>query len=98
MPTNTAMEILHAYKIKQQQNPAADRATLFRYILWDRFRHAMITDAEIDRLVGDCTTLNQLAFAVLAREKPAMAEGVLAQSARDAITRYFSMNYPDGNR
>lgn len=98
MPSNTAMEIFSAYKAKQQQNPSADQATLFKYILWDRFRNAMITDADIEQIARQARNLNELSYAVLSREKPAMAEGVLAKSARDAIKQFFSMNFPDGNR
>lgn len=98
MPSNTAMEIFSAYKTKQQQNPSADQATLFKYILWDRFKNVMITDADIERIARESKNLNELAYAVLSREKPSMAEGVLAKSAKDAIKQFFSMNYPDGNR
>jgi len=96
MPTDTAMQILSAYKLKQKQNPVADRATLFKYILWDRFSGKMISDSELNGVAADSASLSELAYAVLVREKPAMAEGVLAQSAKDAIRRYFRMNYPDG--
>ena len=98
MPTNTAMEILNAYKTKQRQNPAADQTTLFKFILWDRFNNAMVTDAEMAEIVRDSKNLNELSFNILVREKPSMAEGVLAQSARDAIKQYYAMNFPDGNR
>ncbi|MDC0335348.1 hypothetical protein OAN24_00415 [Pseudodesulfovibrio sp.] len=96
MPTDTAMEVFNAYKRKRDQNPAADQPTLFKYILWDRFSGSMVMDSDIDAMVTVSKSLSDLAFQVLAREKPAMAEGRLEQSARDAIKRYYSMNYPDG--
>ena len=96
MPTDTAMDILNAYRLKRKQNPTADRATLFKYILWDRFAGKMIADADLAAMADSAQTLADLAFAVLAREKPALATGRLAQSARDAIRRYYVMNYPDG--
>ena len=96
MPTDTAMDILSAYRLKRKQNPAADRATLFKYILWDRFAGKMVADDDLAAMAGSARTLADLAFAVLAREKPAMATGLLAQSAREAIRRYYRINYPDG--
>ena len=96
MPTDTAMDILNAYRLKRKQNPAADRATLFKYILWDRFSGRMVADAELAAMADAAQTLADLAFAVLVREKPALATGRLAQSAREAIRRYYVMNYPDG--
>ncbi|MGL1863226.1 MAG: hypothetical protein OCC46_11945 [Pseudodesulfovibrio sp.] len=96
MPTDTAMEILSAYKLKRKQNPAADQPTLFKFVLWDRFSGAMVMDSELANMVTASPSLSELAFQVLAREKPAMAEGRLAQSAREAIKRYYSMNYPEG--
>ena len=98
MPTNTAMEVYNAYKLKQQQNPAADQKTLFKFILWDRFNNAMVTDAEMASIVEQSKNLNELAYNILIKEKPSMAEGILAQSAKDAIKQYFVMNFPDGNR
>lgn len=95
MPTDTAMEILRAYRRKQKQNPNADRSTLFKYILWDRFSGRLVADAELEEMAG-AATLADLAFAILAREKPAMTEGRLERSARDAIQRFFEMNYIDG--
>lgn len=96
MPTDIAMEIHKSYLLKQQQNPGADQATLFKYILWDRFSGMMIPDNEISQIAGRSRTLAELSFEVIAREKPNMAEGRLAQSARDAIKRYYSMNFPKG--
>ena len=90
------METLRAYRLKQKQNPNADRSTLFRYILWDRFSGKLVTDGELDAMAASSNTLAELAFTVLAREKPALAEGRLARSARDAIRQFFVMNYPDG--
>lgn len=96
MPTDTAMEIHKSYLLKQQQNPGADQATLFKYILWDRFTGMMISDNEISQIAAQTRTLADLSFEVISREKPTMAEGRLAQSARDAIRRYYSMNFPQG--
>jgi hypothetical protein len=96
MPTDTAMDTLRAYRLKQKQNPNADRTTLFKYILWDRFSGRLVPDAELTAMAESSASLAELAFAVLAREKPAMAEGRLAASARDAIRRFFEMNYPAG--
>lgn len=90
------MEILKSYKVKEQQNPGANKATLFKYILWDRFNGLMIPDSEINQIATQSRSLAELTFEALSREKPAMAEGRLAQSAREAIKRYFSMNYPQG--
>ncbi len=96
MPTNTAMETLSAYKLKRQQNPAADQATLFKFILWDRFSGKRIEDSELKAVASASRNLSELAFAILVREKPTMAEGLLKKSAKDAIRQYFIMNYPDG--
>ncbi len=96
MPTDTAMEILKSYKLKEQQNPGADQATLFKFILWDRFNGLTISDSEIQDIASRSRNLAELAFEAVSREKPTMAEGRLAQSAKDAIKRYFSMNYPQG--
>jgi len=96
MPTDTAMEILSIYKLKRQQNPAADQATLFKYILWDRFKNAMVTDAEIAEIATSAGKLSELALMILKKEKPAMTDGLLEKSARDAIRQYYVMNYPDG--
>ncbi|MEF2229831.1 MAG: hypothetical protein V3571_02800 [Pseudodesulfovibrio sp.] len=95
MPTDTAMDILAAFRLKRKLNPAADRATLFKYVLWDRFSGRMVADAELADMAASARTLADLAFAVLAREKPALAQGRLAESARDAIRRFYAMNYPD---
>lgn len=96
MPTDTAMEILSAYKLKRQQNPAADQPTLFKYILWDRFKNAMVTDAEMLEMASSARKLGDLALMVLKKEKPAMSDGLLEKSARDAIQQYYRMNFPDG--
>lgn len=96
MPTDTAMAVLTAYKAKRRANPAADRTTLYKYILWDRFSGAMVSDAEILEMAASSRSLSELAFAVLAKEKPAMAQGSLADSAREAIRQFFAMNHPDG--
>ena len=96
MPTDTAMEILSAYRRKRDQNPTADRTTLFKYVLWDRFSGRLVADSELADMAAASATLSELAFNVLKRERPAMAEGRLEQSARDAIRTYFRMNYPDG--
>jgi len=96
MPTDTAMEILNAYKQKRQQNPAADQATLFKYILWDRFTGKMVTDSELGDMASSSRTLSDLALQVLKREKPTMATSRLERNAQDAIKHYFMMNYPDG--
>lgn len=96
MPTDTAMETLSAYKLKRKQNPSADQATLFKYVLWDRFSGKMISDSEIDAMAKNARTLGELALEILKREKPAMADGRLEASARDAIKHYFVINYPDG--
>lgn len=90
------METLKAYRLKQKQNPNTDRTTLFRYILWDRFSGRMVTDEELNSMAASADTLAELAFAILTREKPTLAEGRLARSARDAIRQFFVMNYPDG--
>jgi hypothetical protein len=95
MPTDTALEILAAFRQKRRLNPAADRATLFKYVLWDRFKGRMILDSDIDRMVAQSSTLGDLAFHVLAREKPAMTDGRLEQTAREAIRKYFVLNCPD---
>jgi len=96
MPTDTAMDILTAYRLKRRQNPAADQATLFKFILWDRFAGKMVADADMADMAASARTLADLTFAVLVREKPALATGRLADSAREAITRYYRINYPDG--
>ena len=96
MPTDTALEILSAYKLKRQQNPSADQPTLFKFILWDRFKNVMVTDAEMANMAASATNLSELALMVLKKEKPAMADGLLEKSARDAIRKFFVMNYPDG--
>lgn len=96
MPTNTAMDILKAFKLKQQQNPAADRSTLFKYLLWDRFSGKMVTDAEMEDMVRNAGSLANLTLMVLQKEKPAMEDSRLEASARDAINQYFRMNYPEG--
>jgi len=96
MPTDTAMEILSAYKLKRTQNPAADQPTLFKFILWDRFKSAMVTDAEMLEMSSSARNLSELALMVLKKEKPAMSDGRLEQSARDAIQKYYRMNFPDG--
>lgn len=90
------MEILRAYRRKREQNPAADRPTLFKYIVWERFDGRLVMDSDLDAMVAQSASLADLAFHVLSREKPAMAEGRLAQSARDAIRRYYKQNFPDG--
>ncbi len=95
MPTDTAMQILSAFKLKRQQNPAADQTTLFKYVLWDRFKNAMVTDAEMAEMSSSAGKLSELALMVLKR-KPAMADGLLEKSAREAIRQYYVMNYPDG--
>lgn len=96
MPTDIAMEILSAYKLKRKQNPAADQQTLFKFILWDRFSGKMVTDAEMADMAAASKSLSDLAMSVLKKEKPAMADDRLEQSAREAIRQYFVMNYPDG--
>lgn len=96
MPTDTAMAILNAYRIKRKQNPATDRATLFKYVLWDRFDGTMVSDDDIADMVADSPTLAELSLHVLKRENPAMADPMLEKSAKSAIWQYFVMNYPDG--
>ena len=96
MPTNTAIDVLKAYKLKRQQNPEAGEKTLFKYILWDRFKDRMIADAEIDAMAEDAASLSELSYAILAREKPQMAEGKLADEAREAIQTFFRNHHPDG--
>ncbi len=96
MPTDTAMDILNAYRVKKNQNPAADQGTLFKYILWDRFAGKMVTDAELAEMVAASRTLSALALAVLLKEKPAMEDDRLRRSAQEAIRRFYSMNFPDG--
>ncbi|QGY39401.1 hypothetical protein GM415_04450 [Pseudodesulfovibrio cashew] len=96
MPTNIAMEILSAWKRKRNQNPSADQATLFKYILWERFADRMIADDEMEAMAHGATSLADLALRVLQREKPAMKEEPLSSSARTAIRQFFVMNYPEG--
>ena len=96
MLIDIAMDILRAYQLKQKQNPDADRTTLFKYILWDRFSGRLVTDAELNAMAGSSDNLADLVFAVLAREKPTLTQGRLAVSAQDAIKRFFERNYPAG--
>ncbi len=96
MPTDTAMQIHQSFELKQKQNPSADQVTLFKYILWDRLSGLTVPDSEIDQIATQARNLADLTFETLTREKPTMAEGRLAQSAKDAIKRYYSMNYPAG--
>jgi hypothetical protein len=95
MPTDTAMEILAAYRAKRRLNPAADKATLFKYILWDRFKGRMIQDSEMDRMAAGAATLAELSLVVIGREKPALVAGRLEQVAREAIRKYYVLNFPD---
>lgn len=96
MPATVALDILNAYKLKRTQNPAADRNTLFKYLLWDRFKGKMIMDSELDEMAASSNTLSELTLKVLVREKPAMAGGRLEQDAKKAIDQFFSMNFPEG--
>ena len=96
MPTNTAIETLKAYKLKRQQNPYAGDTTIFKYILWDRFKDRMIQDSELDAMAENAGSLSELAYAILAVEKPQMAEGKLAQEAKEAIRKFFENNHPAG--
>lgn len=90
------MEIHKSFLVKTDQNPTAPQATIFKYILWDRFNGLTISDNEISQIASQCSTLAELAFEAISREKPTMAEGRLAQSAKDAIQKYFRLNYPQG--
>ncbi len=82
MPTDTAMQILSAYKLKQKQNPVADRATLFKYILWDRFSGKMISDSELNGVAADSASLSELAYAVLVRENRPWPKGSSPKAQR----------------
>lgn len=95
MPASTALEMLTAYKLKRRQNPSADKSTLFKYILWDRFDGTMVLDAELNEMAATSESLNELTLKVLAREKPTMAAGQLKQDAQKAIDHFFAMNLPD---
>jgi len=95
MPATTALELLTAYKLKVRQNPAADRATLFKYLLWDRFKGKMIMDAELNEMATSSSNLSELSFKVLSREKPSMVAGKLGSDAQTAIKQFFVMNFPD---
>lgn len=96
MPNDTALAMHKAYITKRKQNPAADKATIFKYILWDRFNNKMVTDAEMLEMARSARSLSELTYAILCKENPAMAEGRLAESAQSAIRSYFNMNFPDG--
>ncbi|WP_243544605.1 hypothetical protein [Pseudodesulfovibrio tunisiensis] len=95
MPANTALELLTAYREKARRNPSADRRTLFKYLLWDRFRNRMILDEDIEEMAAASRNLCELTFRVIAREKPHMAEGRLAQAVRDQLRQFFTLNAPD---
>jgi len=95
MPTTTALELLNAYKLKVRQNPTADRATLFKYLLWDRFSGKMVTDAELGEIATSSRNLAELTFKVLSREKPNMVAGGLEKASMTAIKQFYVMNFPD---
>lgn len=89
------LELLNAYKVKRRQNPLADRATLFKYLLWDRFQGKMILDAEIEDMAAEAANLSELALAVLMRERPHLDSPETRQSAARELERFFRLNAPD---
>lgn len=95
MPATTALELFNAYKLKIRQNPGASRTTLFKYLLWDRFKGKMIMDAELNEMATSSANLSELSFKVLSREKPNMVAGNLEAAAKSAIKQFFVMNSPD---
>ncbi|WP_147819791.1 hypothetical protein [Salidesulfovibrio onnuriiensis] len=98
MPTEIALEILKAYRDKQRLNPGAPRSTLFKYIVWDRFKGRMIMESELDSMATTSTSLQELAYKVIAREKPHLVRDSLAKTVDDELTRFFELNAPEERR
>lgn len=95
MPTEIALEILKAYREKQRLNPGAPRATLFRYIVWDRFQGRMIMDSELDAMAAASSSLQELAYTIIAREKPHLVRDSLARTVDQELTKFFELNAPE---
>ena len=92
---DTALELITAYRLKRARNPLADRATLYKYLLWDRFSGRMVLDAELDEMARDAGNLLELTLRVIGREKPGLAAGSLRQPLERELRRFFELNAPD---
>jgi len=95
MLNEIALEILKAYREKVRLNPAAPRATLFKYIVWDRFKGRMIMDAELDAMATSSTCLQELVYKIVAREKPHLVRDTLAMTVEQELTKFFELNAPE---
>lgn len=95
MPTNTALELIKAYKEKRARNPQADRRTLFKYLLWDRFEGRMVMDSELDAMAGQSSCLYDLTLKVVSRERPTLASPTTRPALEKELQRFFQLNAPD---
>lgn len=95
MPSQTALEILKAYQEKKRLNPDAPRPTLFKYIVWDRFRDRMIMDEELEEMVTGSRNLQELTYKIIAREKAHLLENGLDTAVNDELSKFFDLNAPD---
>ena len=95
MPTDTALALIAAYRAKRKSNPDLDRATLYKYVLWDRFQGAMILDREIDEMAGAAESVYELAVMVALHERPQLAEPGLRATLEKELARFFDLNAPD---
>ncbi|MEF2145902.1 MAG: hypothetical protein V3573_10685 [Desulfovibrionaceae bacterium] len=95
MPTDTALELIRAYKDKRARNPMADRRTLYKYLLWDRFQGRMIMDSEIETMASETCSLYELTLKVVERERPALASPATRKALERELTRFFRLNAPD---
>ncbi|MGE4293691.1 MAG: hypothetical protein AB7E32_15950 [Desulfovibrio sp.] len=95
MPTDTALELIRAYKEKRARNPQAGRRTLFKYLLWDRFEGRMIMDSELEEMAEQCSTLYELTLKVVERERPALASPATRPALEKELLRFFQLNAPD---
>ena len=92
---DVGLELLQAYKRKRSQNPTLDRATLFKYLLWDRFEGRMVLDSELEAMARASANLYELSLAVLFRERPHMDGPGQRDVAEKELARFFKQNAPD---
>lgn len=94
MPLSIAREILDAYERKRRKDPSADRATLYKHLLWDRFQGRMILDEELEDMARNSANLLELTLRVLEREKPNVLARGLRGSVEHELNLFFKLNAP----
>lgn len=92
--TTTAVKLLSSYRARLARRPGEDRATLFKFLLWEVCGDLMVPEAELTRVARTSRTLHDLTLAALQLMHPSLS-GAPLDSVRTELRRFFRQNAPD---